>query len=257
MLSKSFKFAACWDEGMWGWRGTETAMPTDLSAPWGWRGTREQDKHWVFKHTHTIFGLITQGWGGGLCFRPPCWHRAAWFTQTRQSFRFGVSQLQNSPQELLYWKNCSQASIHTPIFYAPTSSQTPSAQKLKHKILLKGITFLAGSSPPSLISKPLAFQRVQSFHLRAITGRKAMQPVGGRDVRGEAVEQEKESLHHRSAGSRSLWDAAGRRSAIAQSVKAAVFLLEAFRCLGILLSLQINNIWLWQVPSMLLNALRK
>lgn len=76
MLSKSFKFAACWDEGMGGWGGTEIAVPTDLSAPRGWRGTRELDKHWVFKHTHTIFGLITQGWGGGLCLGPPCWHRA-------------------------------------------------------------------------------------------------------------------------------------------------------------------------------------
>lgn len=50
------------------------------------------------------------------------------------------------------------------------------------------------------------------------------------------------SVHHRSAGSRRLRDAAGRKSAIAQSVKAAVFLLEPFRCLGILQSLQINNI---------------
>lgn len=101
-----------------------------------------------------------------------------------------MSQFQSS------LKSWSQASTHTSFvssqhFRAHSSSPAPSEQKLEHDALLKGITFLAGLSTSPHSPNLWLLSLCKAFCLRAVVGRKMMQPEGGRDVGGEAVEQGK------------------------------------------------------------------
>lgn len=209
MLSKSFKFAACWAEGAWGWRGAEVAVPIDLSAPWGSRGTllAEALASWMSTvclttHTNTRnFWSHRQGTRGAFCWglpadtKQPGSHRPALVsgchsskTALRRSF------IEKFVPSLYSYLHLLCLPSTTEELRAPTSSQVPSAQMLQHKII-KGIAFLARSSPPSpQFQSPCLLSKRKAFSFWVVIAKKPMQPVRGRDVRGEAVEQGEESL---------------------------------------------------------------
>lgn len=142
MLFKSFKFAAHWAAGMWGWRRAEAAVPIDLSAPWGSRGAllAEGLESWIStKHAHnTVSGTITQGPEGFSAGGLPADTKQPG-SQIRHSFRFRTPQLQSSPSRCFleklvpslysYWHLLRLPSA-TEELRAPTSSLPLSVQEL-------------------------------------------------------------------------------------------------------------------------------